>query len=1533
MASNPPNNQPTSGEQQFSQSPAGQAVDVQLEPLPVEATVDDLDKLREEVGLLTSKQMEGVPDSILGPLDAMPGSGVLEGRIEKQARATNRFGLGAGDDPHADEMGQKLGEFLGNFASAANNWNKAAVWGTFEFFKNAADFAEAAGVGLAETAYNVFNPDKKIDLQTGKEQGQGNVNLMDYFGFGDMAPQDAAEHLVSTAAPAMIFIPAGGEALGGLGLASGAGLSLPTTGVVGAAAQTTAKILPTLISDAAYWGTATDRDRDNLSSWLKDMEDTPGVVGDIARNYFRNIPGTDWLAHQNDDSELMKGLKDATEAGVTSLIAPTVYATLKLGGAAKLALEDNSAAAREWLSSGAWKGEWDKVRSFWDDLNQELSSKEYIDKLFKQGKELSTNEALDTVTKPGAGSLTDAELSRPTLAEKIKLVKQEMEDRVLKRALDLEAADAKATAFIDAKKRGVESEAFQSEKFGQFVANSKDKVEAFKHFGDFVDKDIPLLDDKTATLFGKELVDNIFGTLKPLIRSGDMRAEEGAKILQRYVEMDTNTLTALLNDTAKAADYVRNTDYLVAANKLAMRFSIAPQLEQDHQALILAVKNFGVESVEAELIRDKVQAKIEAMHLMTEAIDRIQSGAGLLLQGAQMDAKYAKLVKGVMPGAEEGAAAKAYPLFADFQKRTQKKLSIEETLAALDLFSKVKPSEIGPAGSGIFRATNHPAWGVIKGTYKLGDKCLGTLSFSAMLFNAKTFVNVGLASGVSQFVMSSRKMLGHAFLEGQIPGMKTFGKWARAVIDETERLPGMGAEDALIAREASLYGEKLKLMRFPSSMGTGVASLVRKDTRDVWSMGVGDVGKYADPNPLSNDSIRAAYGDKAADTLKNWGKGYAQRILDVAGSGMGIGSHSLSIWDTMLKHSAVTGQIAENLYMIGRKQGLTGKALDKFIFDHERDVVDDFVLANLQKGDIPMSNKLGFNADAVRQMGKTGEVDAAKVGLRAGSMGINTNLTGNSSSLDDTFVMRGTNAVAGLFQKFSTTLRADLAPFPRVVGNMVHQGIAPVQGWVEVLGRRFTGNMGLSGSDYIQEVLRGHHGVKAQEDLYGSMLMGLGLSAAGMADAAWNYIVNEPTLPPIGRAAQNQARAAGDLEYGDIRVGNSKISAPWLWPYAGTYTATDQLADSFLRQQDISPEVRANQMITILDQTLGVSSLFQTPADMVSSVLGGSDVGDGTSAWKSALNAYAAMKAKQLSRPVTNLTLLGLQHRDYGRTLSIRNETPGVAFQSGLTPLPWSDDRRFHPIAYDMGGKPIPDSYNPGTPSEYIKGLTGFRFRTVDMSPWGRLRRDMEENGMAFKVLDKKVSVGGGDSPRLVGQLQPVDVDTQTFYNSKTNQHLWDVYNGYVNEFRDISQSNFTDIVDKNGKVRYFTVEEQLDQIAEAHQKVYGNLKGSELRHIHGDVQRILSYPAALADGVLDKAHAYAASKMRTYIVEHADEYESIVVPGMKLRTFIQQRSALNDEKVKRESGVIPEQAPALPTTDQIDSADDSVIPDTNEDE
>lgn len=1325
-------------------------------------------------------------------------------------------------------------------------------------------------------------------------------------------PDNAVENIVATATPFIVGTLYGEEFLNGLGLASKLG-GIEVPGVAGQAlsrlgltGERMGKSVSTMLAGLGSFAGLQPAVSGNTADMLKDLSNTPNLqinllgqrvdVGRLAKLWYENVPGESLLSHNADDSPLTGRLKNALDMGYTDAMGASIFTALKglkllgeagvgglKGAALKSAIEEQKLNEAVLNRMGEASGSQDALDVLFPkaatgtesaangvlkegELDPEIlppSKKKIEARVEKTGTAPPADGA--PIEKQGLGSWLG--LNDKQILERANAARETRDAAEAAQVSDLKNKTRRYSAFIDQVGKAQDASSFDSEGYFNHIKAAAESDDpnalhaALDDYGLFVQhKDgapPPLLTPRQVEAWNDDPnspINQLVGGVKRLISTNEARKADAQKWLAEKLgggeaPFDTNYDTVaktMLGETSESTKDVQLAGRRLLMNNDMLHNYLLPNLGT-------AIKVASKDGATDEDIKT-VLALVKRGSQFKEANKNLKSEVARVLQSAQIDPESEASLKALYGGRE--LANEYSPQLGD---DLDELLPDGSKISAADraMFNQIRrmwgmtnPDEQGNLVASLYKAGQHPVWKRVAGTHKFLDNLMGNMMMSGMLYHPSTWGRVLNGVITSSMWDSGSQLVGSSLLKNISKGHP---RLYEALFQGTNVDPA--------THDALALGALYRAVSLPHSLLVGGKSFLNPKIQELYNLG-GHV-------------IENGFGKDFATTVFSKGDSAATTAAKAAGAGLGLPMHVLQSFETIINHNALSSRIVEDLARRGTMQGLKGKELAGWVINNLGDVMGDALVTKMVgRGDVALSNQIGMSADDLRAIVKRASMNADYTSLRQSGQEAGSELA--NTKLGDTWPFRATNLISEALGKSPVapkTLRSIVIPFGKVTANMLQRAVSPFQASASLLSRA----VGIQGgpSAYIDEVLGGLHGAHAQSQLLGHTMLSMGMMGLGAA-SMWHLLHSgkEPNYIPLGDAdAEREAANVRGVRYGESPLPDGgTLTTTGLMPYAGFYNSAAYATWILNKYRNVelgSPEsIEAGaHFANLINQSTPVAPLFQG----LEQIFGGS--GDSENPVAGALAGLAGGVGKAVGRPLRIPDLMPGQQVD-GRSMTLHDAGIGRAFQTSLAGAQSGPNiNRIN--AYDISGDYVPDKYDPDSSLNQFVDAMGFpTYRPYDASPLGRYLGALESHGLSLPTPQRKQTLEMG-----VGNLQEnVPINLTHFYNPKTKEHLWDVYNRFLREQR-------TSYDTKDG-IKELTTMELLNAIAEKALQEGGS--ESQMVRNQGSKTRILSDSANEMVIRLQEQEDDAKRELERYINDHSTEFVNLMDEKQTLKDYAQ---------------------------------------------
>lgn len=1043
---------------------------------------------------------------------------------------------------------------------------------------------------------------------------------------------------------------------------------------------------------------------------------------------------------------------------------------------------------------------------------------------------------------------------------------------------DTRAYSQRYNTMADQAAQAIERPKFDTEGYLGHLNASLDDPAAFKRaLGDWsqfaggepppsllTPKQLGVWDDTPMTVTG-----NVLDALKRLTTTDKARRADAARFLADMIGNgtladDRAVANKLLDSTGEATSDVDHAARLLLTNRMYLEHSVIPDL---HGAVGLLSK--VPDDVPTQRLALDLMKQVNRFH---EANQNIRSSFGRGLQSTQINPELEQSLREIYgpeqyrryfnPGANPTAEASS---ILDEGAETANELLNESThpltaseKAQLEMLQMrwgvLEPGERVNFVSSTYRAGQHPFWKNLGNTTNFGIDLLSNMTMSNMLYAPATWLHVlsGAVSGgiwdpVSQVIGGS--VLKETFLRDR----KLFESVFRgAPIDAT-------------TAEIMQFGGLWRLLSLPHSMLVAAKSFVRPGWQELYGIGT---TMYKSSPILGPEMIERSFGkDVAARMFTSGGGTLAGRALRTVGLGLGFPQHILGSIETMINHGALSGRLAEELYGRALTRGMKGGDARRFVFDNIPDLMEDALVAkSVPRGNVTLRNRAGFTVDELRNITDTAGEMADYSSMRESGTTAASPLA--TTKLSDTVPF----ALERGFTKWSSSLpvvgplaRSVFIPFGRVIANMSGRMLSPTQSILS-FATRASGVPGFP-SKYIDEVLGGLHGPNRQAQLIGHTTLAGALGLLGAANMVWLRNNGRDVSYPLGNDAQREAGSERGVRYGETLLPDgSTVTTQGFNPFVNFYNEGNYASwilgryglSPFLASSDPDQRQQASEAWSHVGQwaseAVPFAPLFQGLKETFGGAFGDSDNIDSING---ALEGISGSVGKALGRPF-RIPDLAPGQQVPGRSGLLHGQGSAAAFMSGAAGFS-SNQNMYRINAYDLSGHILPDKYDPISGRDQFLEAFGLpSFRPYDDSPLGHFMGELESHGIAFQPQAKRQDL------RIGGEINAVPINLQQWYNPKTHEHLWDIYNRFLSEQRTTSWT------DRNNGTP-MTVKAAMDELAA--DAIKRGEDGSHVLRVGNYRKRILSDTADKMQVNLAVVQGWARNELETYLAEHGNEF------------------------------------------------------------
>jgi hypothetical protein len=605
-----------------------------------------------------------------------------------------------------------------------------------------------------------------------------------------------------------------------------------------------------------------------------------------------------------------------------------------------------------------------------------------------------------------------------------------------------------------------------------------------------------------------------------------------------------------------------------------------------------------------------------------------------------------------------------------------------------------------------------------------------------------------------------------------------------------------------------------------------------------------------------------SFGKDFATKLFASGGGTTERLLRGVGAGLGFGQHVLGSVETMINHGALSSQLAGTLFEDALHSGLSDVEAHSFVNKHLPDIMEDAIVAhNVPRGNVRMRNTIGYKPEQLREEVINADQKAAYESMRENGKTAPATAT---TRLADTIPFRVATSLTDFLQSLPVIgplARSGLAPFANVGANMISRGVLPTQVAIENIARMF-GRPG--SSKYVSEVMDGLHGPYKQARLNGHAALYWAFNALGAASMHHALSTGHVMNYPIGAAAEGEAASEGRVRFGESPLpdGGTITTDGWA-PTVNPYNTGAYLQWINEHHYTGSPEqniAEAGQhLLKAGAVAFPIAPMWQGLVDLLGGM--GSDAGG-----VHALNGVAKTAGSMLGRPLRMTNLLP-GRQTAGKSMAVTTGGYQTAFWSGMggPGIGPSADRI---IGYDYNGEAIPDKYDPdNTVNQYLEAFAFPVYKPPMSKPLDQYMALLESHGISLPKADASQSLlvpfkGAPSEYRT-------KINMQLYYNPKTKEHLWDVYNRFIRE----QKVDGAEVGIYNRKP--MSVKEAMDAVATKYLDTEKGPHASSVSRYEVPVQVIphLNASANWMQTILTTRREKAKSNLEQFIMEHGDDF------------------------------------------------------------
>lgn len=1275
-----------------------------------------------------------------------------------------------------------------------------------------------------------------------------------------------------------------------------------------------------------------------------------GPLGMAARAWLKGVPGVESLVKNETDDDLTKKFKNALDVAYGGVVAPIAFMAFRnrkvLGQivrgvkSGKMTIEEARPALQEVADDARI------VEAVGQKLDEAMSSPEALDAISRPADgggtlddlasevngtpasktpepELDTtplpmdNEPADITAsvsasaEPSNESFIDA--TRRNVTQMLGMDKAELVKRIEEARAISEAAEAdwlgNMTAATNryntmAKEAGKVplSAKFDAEGFAAGLKEAFDSdndqaviraVRQWADYMDYADGEIPALLSPDQISKWADTPMDVTGPLvaqvKRLTTTNAKRVEMAEAALAQLMGDGSDPAfrkasRALLKGTAKATADVDRSSQLMLMNGMYAQTHVVPALEQVSRM----VRENPTDEMALGVLK-AVQSKAAAIE---EANKNLKSAYGRGLQGAQIEPEAAEALRKAYGATEYDRLYNpgAKNVEPSFDIVPELDLTVSETdrkvlKSFADKFGYVQPDRKMEVASSMFQAGQHPWFKAVGQNAKFTTQLASDLMMSYMLYHPSTWGRVFTGAAVGMGADSIAQGLGAAALQGfRKPVTNLIMRDVDTLVEREGKLFQMvfkGTPITQDAYQAVMFKASVRLSHVPHAWGVMGRSFVRPGWQGVLNLGHSLIGNQ---NMLGPERFAQAFGEDVATRVFT-GKGTVrERLLLGAGSGLGFPAHVLGAIESGINSNAIVGNVAETLWLMASSQGLKGMDRLKFIERHANDVIQDALVAKVvSRGNVPLKNTANIDMDTLRGIVERSSDDADFSSLRARDLRAETGLA--TTKYRDRVIPKALKTLeSGMNMPMAgPVIKAIGLPFGSVILNMVDRALLPIQASLAI-GSRAAGMPGLGGK-YMDEVISGLHGPTRQAEALGYMFLAGGVAAGAALNMSWELNRNRTFGFPLGDSARGQAGRERDARFDDVYgVGGSTFNVAGFEPLASYWKAGSYATWIVNEYKDIPTGPRGSSLqqeasehvLQMMGELAPASNLMQGVINMLGSFAGPDKTEGG--ALKAFMGGLGAGLGSMAKRPASMVDLLpGKQHA--GRHSTIKDQGFGKAFMTAGGGFQMGPNRNRITV-YDIAGNPVRDKYDPsGGPDEYLEALGLPAEIPYETNPYNRFLAELENHGITLPTLERKQQLEF--KPGLTET-----VDLQNWYNEKTKESLWDVYNRLLREKRVISHV-------QRSSDRKLTVQQAMDEIAEIHlpdeldmeQNSYIYRKDSDKKLLSVGAAKLQEFIQTIRNG--NEFEKGIKAELEAYMVKHLEDFTND--SGDTLKFFIEE--------------------------------------------